>query len=372
MKKIYSLFLMVLVAAFSLSAQNYYNGSLSVEMSGISIVEGQATRISLTEDANGTYTFRLPDFRITIGDDVVPCGDIVVEGVARTANGDGSYAIAGSVANLSLAQGAIHAKVDVAGTETATGHMALTITVGWYSQYTDENPITDEDTIIPIDVTFTGDLFNSVTEYYDGKLNVVMSGISIAENQAAQVQLKSIDTDVYMFKLPDFSIAIGDDVVPCGDIIVEGVTRTANGDGSYAIAGSVANLSLAQGAIHAKVDVTGTETAEGNMSLAITVGWYSQYTDDDPNTDEDTIIPIDVTFNGEKTAAVNTVAADNVKVYGTDGAIAVNGFAGRVYVYSVDGRLVATANVGAAAELPMAKGLYVVRAGSKAAKVIVK
>ncbi len=220
---------------------------------------------------------------------------------------------------------------------------------------------------IPINVAFVGDLFDSVTDYFDGKLNVEMGGSVIAQDQPTQVQLKSIDTDVYMFKLPDFRITVGDTEIPCGDIIVEGVTRTANADG-YDIAGSVNDLSLAEGALHAKVDVTGTESAEGKMDLTITVGWYMNYTDGDL----DTIIPINVTFVGDKTAAVNSVAADNVKVFGMNGAIAVNGFNGRAYVYSVDGRLVATANVNTTAELPMAKGLYVVRTANKATKVIVK
>ena len=355
---------MVLVAALSLSAQNYYNGSLDVEMGGTSIVKGQATRVSLTEATDGTYTFRLPDFRISINDMEIPCGDIVVEGVTRTANADG-YAIAGSVNDLSLAGGEIHAKVDVTGTESAAGHMDLTITVGWYSAYPD---VDDPDTIIPINVAFVGDLFNSVTDYFDGKLNVEMAGTVIAQDQPTQVQLKSIDTDVYMFKLPDFRISINDMEIPCGDIVVEGVTRTANADG-YAIAGSVNDLSLAEGEIHAKVEVAGTESTDGKMNLTITVGWYSAYPDVD---DPDTIIPINVTFAGEKTAAVSSVVADNVKVFGMNGAIAVNGFNGRAYVYSVDGRLVATANVNTAAELPMAKGLYVVRTANKATKVIVK
>ncbi len=208
----------------------------------------------------------------------------------------------------------------------------------------------------------------SAQNYYNGLLDVDLNGISIAKGQATRISLTEDANGTYTFSLPDFRISIDGTEVPCGDIIVEGVTRTANADGSYAIAGSVNDLSLADGAIHAKVDVAGTESAAGHMELAITVGWYVSYDEGDlENT-----IPINVTFVGEKTAAVNSVAADNVKVFGMDGAIAVNGFNGRAYVYSVDGRLVATANVNTAAELPMAKGLYVVRTAGKATKVIVK
>ena len=208
----------------------------------------------------------------------------------------------------------------------------------------------------------------SAQNYYNGSLDVEMGGTSIVKGQATRVSLTEATDGTYTFRLPDFRISINDMEIPCGDIVVEGVTRTANADG-YAIAGSVNDLSLAEGEIHAKVEVAGTESTDGKMNLTITVGWYSAYPDVD---DPDTIIPINVTFAGEKTAAVSSVATDNVKVFGMNGAIAVNGFNGRAYVYSVDGRLVATANVNTAAELPMAKGLYVVRTANKATKVIVK
>ena len=356
MKKFYALLLMVFAVAMGVSAQTYYNGKLDVEMVGEKIADGMDARVSLSESADGTYVFKLPDFRITINEAEQPCGDIVVEGVTRK---DGK--LSGSVNDLSLAMGQIHAKVDLVGTETAEGAMDLAITVGWYTDYPE-----DLEATMPINVTFKGQKYDSVVTKYPGKLDVEMLSEMLVSGQDAKVYLQTIDEGVYMFKLPDFRITINDEELPCGDIVVEGVTRTANAAG-FDIAGSVNDLSLAGGVIHAKVDLAGTETAEGAMDLTITVGWYTDYPEDLEAT-----MPINVTFKGQRDAGVNVVEASGAAVRGAEGAIAVDGFAGRVNVYTVDGRLAASAQVDGEATISVAAGLYVVRAGEKAVKVVVK
>ena len=356
MKKFYALLLMVFAVAMGVSAQTYYNGKLDVEMVGEKIADGMDARVSLSESADGTYVFKLPDFRITINETELPCGDIVVEGVTRK---DGK--LSGSVNDLSLAMGQIHAKVDLVGTETAEGAMDLAITVGWYTDYPE-----DLEATMPINVTFKGQKYDSVVTEYPGKLDVEMLSEMLVSGQDAKVYLQTIDDGVYMFKLPDFRITINETELPCGDIVIEGVTRTANATG-FDLAGSVNDLSLAGGEIHAKVDLAGTETAEGAMDLAITVGWYTDYPDDLEAT-----MPINVTFKGQRDAGVNVVEASGAAVRGAEGAIAVDGFAGRVNVYTVDGRLAASAQVDGEATITVAAGLYVVRAGEKAVKVVVK
>ncbi len=356
MKKFYTLLLMVFAVAMGVSAQTYYNGKLDVEMLSEKIADGMDARVSLSESADGTYVFKLPDFRITINETELPCGDIVVEGVTRK---DGK--LSGSVNDLSLAGGVIHAKVDLVGTETAEGAMDLAITVGWYTDYPE-----DLEATMPINVTFKGQKYDSVVTEYPGKLDVEMLSEMLVSGQDAKVYLQTIDDGVYMFKLPDFRITINDEELPCGDIVVEGVTRTANAAG-FDIAGSVNDLSLAGGVIHAKVDLAGTETAEGAMDLTITVGWYTDYPEDLEAT-----MPINVTFKGQRDAGVNVVEASGAAVRGAEGAIAVDGFAGRVNVYTVDGRLAASAQVDGEATISVAAGLYVVRAGEKAVKVVVK
>ena len=202
----------------------------------------------------------------------------------------------------------------------------------------------------------------SAQTYYNGKLDVEMLSEKIADGMDARVSLSESADGTYVFKLPDFRITINETELPCGDIVVEGVTRK---DGK--LSGSVNDLSLAMGQIHAKVDLVGTETAEGAMDLAITVGWYTDYPDDLSAT-----MPINVTFKGQRDAGVNVVEASKAAVRGAEGAIAVDGFAGRVNVYTVDGRLAASAQVDGEATISVAAGLYVVRAGEKAVKVVVK
>ena len=202
----------------------------------------------------------------------------------------------------------------------------------------------------------------SAQTYYNGKLDVEMVGEKIADGMDARVSLSESADGTYVFKLPDFRITINETELPCGDIVVEGVTRK---DGK--LSGSVNDLSLAMGQIHAKVDLVGTETAEGAMDLAITVGWYTDYPDDLSAT-----MPINVTFKGQRDAGVNVVEASGAAVRGAEGAIAVDGFAGRVNVYTVDGRLAASAQIDGEATITVAAGLYVVRVGEKAVKVVVK
>ena len=202
----------------------------------------------------------------------------------------------------------------------------------------------------------------SAQTYYNGKLDVEMLSEKIADGMDARVSLSESADGTYVFKLPDFRITINETELPCGDIVVEGVTRK---DGK--LSGSVNDLSLAMGQIHAKVDLVGTETAEGAMDLAITVGWYTDYPDDLSAT-----MPINVTFKGQRDAGVNVVEASGAAVRGAEGAIAVDGFAGRVNVYTVDGRLAASAQIDGEATISVAAGLYVVRAGEKAVKVVVK
>ena len=202
----------------------------------------------------------------------------------------------------------------------------------------------------------------SAQTYYNGKLDVEMLSEKIADGMDARVSLSESADGTYVFKLPDFRITINEAEQPCGDIVVEGVTRK---DGK--LSGSVNDLSLAMGQIHAKVDLVGTETAEGAMDLAITVGWYTDYPEDLEAT-----MPINVTFKGQRDAGVNVVEASGAAVRGAEGAIAVDGFAGRVNVYTVDGRLAASAQVDGEATISVAAGLYVVRAGEKAVKVVVK
>lgn len=207
---------------------------------------------------------------------------------------------------------------------------------------------------------------------YEGKLDITMLGAEIAKGQDAVVDMNEVSEGSYTFVLPDFSIKLNGEVLPLGDIVVENVTRTDDdGDGIFNIAGMVEDLSLAEGNIHAKVEIAGTETLAGAMNLIINVGWYTGYDEGDLTT----VIPIDVTFIGQKKddeGSVGNAFVENANVYGANGVVVVNGFEGVVEVFDFTGRLVKSAQVAGNAEVSLAKGLYIVRTGAKAAKVVVK
>ena len=376
MKKIYSILFMLVALVATVNAASY-KGTLDITMMGSEIAKGQATVVDMNEVSEGNFTFVLPDFSVTIGETVLPLGDIVVENVTRTdENGDGTFEIAGMVEDLALPndpsiadEEKIHAKVEIAGTETAEGAMDLDIVVGWYVAYPDKSET------MPIEVKFVGQLVPVTV--YEGKLDISMMGSEIAKGQDASVQLKDMGEGNYTFVLPNFSVTIGDAVLPLGDIVVENVTRTDdNGDGIFEIGGMVEDLALPDDPsvadadkIHAKVEIAGTETADGAMDLDITVGWYVAYPD------KSETMPIEVKFVGQKKddigAVVDAISFD-VAVYGTNGAIVVNGFDGVVEIYDFAGRLVKSAQVAGNAEVALAKGLYIVRTGAKAVKVVVK
>ena len=378
MKKIYSILFMLVALVATVNAASY-KGTLDITMMGAEIAKGQATVVDMNETEDGNYTFVLPDFSVTLNGQVLPLGDIVVENVTRTDdNSDGVFEIAGSVEDLALPnepsiadEEKIHAKVEISGTETADGAMDLDITVGWYMAYPD-----DLTQIIPIEVKFVGQLVPVTV--YEGKLNISMMGSEIAKGQDASVQLKDMGEGNYTFVLPDFSVTLNGQALPLGDIVVDNVTRTDdNGDGIFEIGGMVEDLALPDDPsvadadkIHAKVEIAGTETADGAMDLDITVGWYMAYPDDLTQ-----IIPIEVKFVGQKKedigAVVDTVSFDGA-VYGANGVVVVNGYEGTVVVYDFAGRLVKSAQVAGNAEIALTKGLYIVRTGAKAAKVVVK
>ncbi len=206
---------------------------------------------------------------------------------------------------------------------------------------------------------------------YKGTLDINMMGTDIAKGQAAVVDMNEAEDGNYTFVLPDFSVTIAEQVLPLGDIVVENVTRTDdNSDGVFEIAGSVEDLSLMEGGIHAKVEIAGTETADGAMTLNITVDWYTAYPDDMTQT-----MPIVVKFVGQKKdegSSVNNAFVTDATVYGANGAVVVNGYEGTVEVYDFAGRLVKSAQVAGNAEVALNKGLYIVRTGAKAVKVVVK
>ena len=197
-------------------------------------------------------------------------------------------------------------------------------------------------------------------EQYQGYLNIEMAGSSIAENQAATIEITETGEGKCTFVLPDFQFG----EASLGDIVVENVTVTENEDGLKTYEGITpedGDLVLVPNMITASVSLSGTIDASGNCDFDINVLWKEQN------------LPINVTFTtNEIPAGVEGINGDAVTVYGMAGAVAVSGYSGAIEVYTADGRLVKSVMVDGNAEIALDGGLYIVRAGGEAYKVFVK
>ena len=324
-----------------------YSGYLNISLAGTSSPEQQAT-VEITDNGNGTCTFKLPNFTFSMGGSTLPIGDIVVENVTMT-EADGTTTYDGYVEGMQLKGGAIVADVTLKGTITADDVVDFTINVVWNNGGDD----------VPIDVTFTTESQAAPEpEEYNGYINAVMDGNQIIENQSATVTITENGDGTCTFLLPNFSFGSAQ----LGDIKVENVTITEEGE-TKKYNGEAKGLVLGDGifVINADVTLSGTIT-DNEVDFKIDVIW----TGDGGNR------PIDVTFTSGKLSSVEGINAAAAAVYGTTGAIAINGYTGMAQVYNMGGTLVASRIVDGDATIDVTAGIYIVRIDGTNVKVIVK
>lgn len=209
--------------------------------------------------------------------------------------------------------------------------------------------------------TYTFQYQKPVVEEYTGYLNVEMDGSLIEENATSTIEILDHQNDYCTFLLPNLTIG---GTLPLGDIRIFNVVITSvEGGNSYA--GTVEDMALLDGAIHAKVELNGTIKGS-DVKMDVNVIWYQDY----PTNEVET--PIKVSFTSAKLSGVESVAGDGVKVYAATGCVVVEGAEGVAQVYTADGKQVAAKVVNGKAEIALANGLYIVRVGNKVQKVVVK
>ncbi len=335
-----------------------YNGKLNVTMSVEDVIadviaNGDKT-ISITYYDDNTCDIALSDFSF-MG---ASLGDILVPGVKVTTDASGTKTFSdGKVEAMSLADGGIIANVTIdGGSISASGDVKMPITVGLMPGYPNDTAET------PISVMFTSDLVYTFTDtgytyaiqnsdyenpiyekipstlwiYKEGEMDGITTTIEIVDDEALSLTVTDLSADNEQYSGIDSDVKVNWK------------------HGSYSSSATYA------------VTVSGGKVTEGTRA-----GQYELAFDLPQALASDPTYRIVFTTD-EVSSSVADLDADHFAARGIDGAIAVSGFSGNVNVYTVDGRLVATANVNTAAELPMAKGLYVVRAGNNSAKVIVK
>ena len=323
-----------------------YAGILNVEMVGEDVIANATQEVTISYYNDNTCDFSLPDFMFA-GNNI---GNIEIPNVKVSEDAAGTKTFTdGEVEAMKLAEGGIVAHVVLnGGTITSAGVINMPITVGWMSGYPDDK------TELPIEVLFSTDKKVEVTEagYY-----YVIKGDDyqhpLVEHQTTVLKsVKYGDMNGFTYTLSLDGVNAGG--INFGDMAVAGLDNT---DEQYS--GTDSAVALGNGKT-ASVTVDGGKdatTGKYEVKFATTVDgqFYNiVFTTDDSS------------------SSVNDVEASSAAVRGAEGAIVVEGFAGRVNVYTVDGRLAASAQVDGEATITVAAGLYVVRAGEKAVKVVVK
>ena len=88
----------------------------------------------------------------------------------------------------------------------------------------------------------------------------------------------------------------------------------------------------------------------------------------------DSNLPIAVTFTSNKVehTLVNDITANNNAIYGTIGAIAINGYVGKADIYGITGQLVKSIDIDSRTMIDIESGIYIVRIANATTKVMVK
>lgn len=323
-----------------------YAGILNVEMVGEDVIANATQEVTISYYNDNTCDFLLPHFMF-MGTDI---GNIEIPNVKVSEDAAGTKTFTdGEVEAMKLANGSIVAHVVLnGGTITSAGVINMPITVGWMPGYPDDKEPTT------INVLFSSDKKVEVTEagYY-----YVVKGDDyqhpLVEHQTTLLKsVKYGDMNGFTYTLSLDGVNAGG--INFGDMAVAGLDNTdeqySGTDSAVALGnGKTASVTVDGGkdATTGKYEVKFATTVDGQLYNIV-------FTTDDAS------------------SSVNDVEASGAAVRGAEGAIVVEGFAGRVNVYTVDGRLAASAQVDGEATITVAAGLYVVRTGEKAVKVVVK
>ena len=323
-----------------------YVGILNVEMEGEDVIANATQEVTISYYNDNTCDFSLPDFMFA-GTNI---GNIEIPNVKVSEDAAGTKTFTdGEVEAMQLAEGGIVAHVVLnGGTITAAGVINMPITVGWMPGYPEDK---EE---MPINVLFSSDKKVEVTEagYY-----YVVKGDDyqhpLVEHQTTVLKsAKYGDMNGFTYTLTLDGVNAGG--INFGDMAVAGLDNTDEQYSGTDSAVALGNGKTASVAVDGGKDAT---TGKYEVKFATTVDgqlYNIVFTTDDSS------------------SSVNDVEASGAAVRGAEGSIVVEGFAGRVNVYTVDGRLAASAQIDGEATITVAAGLYVVRAGEKAVKVVVK
>ena len=141
-------------------------------------------------------------------------------------------------------------------------------------------------------------------EIHEGYLNIEMLGEKLTTDQDSHISITNKSATKCDFTLPDFTLKMGDDLLPLGDINVPDVTITEeNGVKTYN--GTVKDLSLLEGGILADATVSGTIDGDNFVNMKIDVEWIQE---------DGSRTPINVTFTSTPSPVAPTLQINGMDI----------------------------------------------------------
>ena len=202
--------------------------------------------------------------------------------------------------------------------------------------------------------------FREAPQQFEGFYFTNVNGTDIYSGETTTLTLTQENADYHTYTLAIADVKVAQAATrAAGDAVnvtVSGLTKTEK-DGKVIYSGTDDNAKVG----NETKQVSAVATFDGdNYEVKFSF------------TNEDGTVTNVVSTPEPTTSSVSEINGATAAVAATEGAILVSNYNGSAAVYTTDGRLAANAEVNGSASINVAAGLYIVRTGNKATKVIVK
>lgn len=202
--------------------------------------------------------------------------------------------------------------------------------------------------------------FREAPQQFEGFYFTNVNGTDIYSGETTTLTLTQENADYHTYTLAIADVKVAQAATrAAGDAVnvtVSGLTKTEK-DGKVIYSGTADNAKVGD----ETKQVSAVATFDGdNYEVKFSF------------TNEDGTVTNVVSTPEPTTSSVSEINGATAAVAATEGAILVSNYNGAAAVYTTDGRLAANTEVNGSASINVAAGLYIVRTGNKATKVIVK
>lgn len=203
--------------------------------------------------------------------------------------------------------------------------------------------------------------FREAPQQFEGFYFTNVNGTDIYSGETTTLTLTQENADYHTYTLAIADVKVAQAATrAAGDAVnvtVSGLTKTEK-DGKVIYSGTDDKAKVG----NETIQVSAVATFDGdNYEVKFS------FTNEDDGTVTNVVATPEPT-----TSSVSEINGATAAVAATEGAILVSNYNGAAAVYTTDGRLAANAEVNGSASINVAAGLYIVRTGNKATKVIVK